>query len=166
MRDSNALFCFLIVGSAQGVDENQVKGRIEWSACRGTGHQRRSKHTSLLAASKKLCNQIQSLLDVLSLFFLSFACKLRDELPATILFLPEADPVCQPFDRDGDFNYDIKFKEATRESPLLTEKAEKLKKDGYAINHARVRLGSGREVFVEGKKLLQSWGYSFASILQ
>lgn len=70
------------------------------------------------------------------------------------------------FDREGDFNYDIKFKEATRESPLLTEKAEKLKKDGYAINHARVRLGSGREVFVEGKKLLQSWGYSFASILQ
>lgn len=96
---------------------------------------------------------------------LSFACKLRDELPATIPFLPEADPVCQLFDRDGDFNYDIKFKEATRESPLLTEKAEKLKKDGYAINHARVRLGSGREVFVEGKKLLESWGYSFASVL-
>lgn len=61
--------------------------------------------------------------------------------------------------KDGDFNYDIKFKEATRESPLLTEKAEKLKKDGYVINHARVRLGSGREVFVEGKKLLQSWGH-------
>lgn len=81
-------------------------------------------------------------------------------MPATIIFLPEADPVCQIFDREGDFNYDIKFKEATRESPLLTEKAEKLKKDGYAINHARVRLGSGRDVFMEGKKLLQSWGYS------
>ena len=62
------------------------------------------------------------------------------------------------FDRDGEFNYDTKFKGATRESPLSGDRAEELKKNGFAINHASVKLGSGKNAFLQGKEALQNWG--------
>ncbi|KAG0568675.1 hypothetical protein KC19_6G037200 [Ceratodon purpureus] len=61
--------------------------------------------------------------------------------------------------KDGEFNYDTKFKGATRESPLSGDRAEELKKNGFAINHASVKLGSGKNAFLQGKEALQNWGH-------
>jgi len=61
-------------------------------------------------------------------------------------------------DRDGGFNYDNKFKGATRESPISGHRAEELKREGFVINHSSVKLGSGEDAFLQGKKALQNWG--------
>jgi uncharacterized protein (UPF0548 family) len=62
------------------------------------------------------------------------------------------------FGRDGGFNYDTKFKGAIRDSSLSGDCAEELKRNGFAINHASVKLGSGKDTFLQGKKALQHWG--------
>lgn len=61
--------------------------------------------------------------------------------------------------KDGEFNYDTKFKGAIRDSSLSGDYAEELKRNGFAINHASVKLGSGKDAFLQGKKALQHWGH-------
>lgn len=59
--------------------------------------------------------------------------------------------------KDGEFNYDAKYKGATQKSPFSGERANDLKRDGFVTNHASVKLGSGKDVFLDGKKALQNW---------
>lgn len=37
-------------------------------------------------------------------------------------------------------------------------RVEELKREGFAINHARAKLGYGEDAFLQGKKVLQNWG--------
>lgn len=61
--------------------------------------------------------------------------------------------------KDDEFNYDVRFKGATRESPMSGHRAEELKREGFAINHASTKLGYGEGAFLQGKKVLQNWGH-------
>jgi hypothetical protein len=61
--------------------------------------------------------------------------------------------------RERSFNYDAKYEGATRDTPLLESCKQSLKKDGYFVNHAQVKIGSGHDAFLKGKQLLQNWGY-------
>jgi uncharacterized protein (UPF0548 family) len=61
--------------------------------------------------------------------------------------------------REQSFNYDAKYEGATRDTPLLESCKQSLKKDGYFVNHAQVKIGSGHDAFLKGKQLLQNWGH-------
>lgn len=55
------------------------------------------------------------------------------------------------------YNYDEKYVGATSEAPWAADRLDQLKKDGFTINHARVKLGSGAHAFARGKDKLQNW---------
>ncbi|KAH9307995.1 hypothetical protein KI387_035906, partial [Taxus chinensis] len=59
----------------------------------------------------------------------------------------------------GSFNYEEKHRNATEKAPFSNEFSQELVKDGYAINHSRVRLGSGLQAYQKGKRLLNNWGH-------
>ncbi|KAL9256927.1 RNA-binding protein CP29B, chloroplastic-like protein [Drosera capensis] len=59
--------------------------------------------------------------------------------------------------RAGTFNYDENFKGATARPVASLEEDKQLKEAGFALNHARVVVGSGMETFEKGKAALQTW---------
>lgn len=68
--------------------------------------------------------------------------------------------------KSGDFNYDAKYIGATsnNNNSLLQQH---LASDGFHLNHARVLLGSGADVYNKGKNALQSWrhfGFDWAFV--
>lgn len=48
----------------------------------------------------------------------------------------------------------------TSEAPFSADRVGQLEKDGFLINHSRVRLGSGLNTFAKAKDGLQNWRYS------
>ncbi|KAG6555827.1 hypothetical protein Mapa_002468 [Marchantia paleacea] len=55
------------------------------------------------------------------------------------------------------YNYDEKYVGATSEAPWSADRLNQLNKDGFTINHTRVKLGSGPHAFARGKDKLQNW---------
>lgn len=59
--------------------------------------------------------------------------------------------------RSEELNYDTKYVGATSCAPITERDLEALRKDGYMVNHARVELGSGADVYRKAKNSLTSW---------
>ncbi|KAJ7523388.1 hypothetical protein O6H91_18G049400 [Diphasiastrum complanatum] len=64
---------------------------------------------------------------------------------------------CLSRTRSGQYNYDGKYVGATMEAIHADLEDTMLKRDGYFINHARVKLGCGLDVYNKGKDLLKQW---------
>ncbi|KAF3440369.1 hypothetical protein FNV43_RR18653 [Rhamnella rubrinervis] len=60
-------------------------------------------------------------------------------------------------DRSGTFNYDAKFRGATAKPLSCLQEDKELAQEGFALNHARVLIGSGLEAYEKSKSALQSW---------
>lgn len=70
---------------------------------------------------------------------------------------PEDQAYCLQQTSSGSFNYDPKFRNATSKAPFSTEDCQELIKAGYAINHAKMKLGSGIQTYEKAKKLIEKW---------
>lgn len=68
---------------------------------------------------------------------------------------PQHQKAC--IDKAGTFNYDENFKGATSKSISSLKEDKQLREAGFALNHARVLVGSGMETFEKGKTALQTW---------
>jgi hypothetical protein len=64
--------------------------------------------------------------------------------------------------RESSFNNDAKYEGVTSNTPCQRI-ARKFEEVGYIVNHAWVKIGSGHDVFMKGKQLLQNWGGMFLS---
>uniref|UniRef100_A0A6P6GFE3 UPF0548 protein At2g17695-like isoform X1 n=1 Tax=Ziziphus jujuba TaxID=326968 RepID=A0A6P6GFE3_ZIZJJ len=60
-------------------------------------------------------------------------------------------------DRSGAFNYDAKYRGATAKPLSCLKEDKELSHEGFALNHARVLVGSGIEAYEKGKNALQAW---------
>ncbi|XP_060674809.1 UPF0548 protein At2g17695 isoform X4 [Ziziphus jujuba] len=59
--------------------------------------------------------------------------------------------------RSGAFNYDAKYRGATAKPLSCLKEDKELSHEGFALNHARVLVGSGIEAYEKGKNALQAW---------
>eukprot|EP01018_Ginkgo_biloba_P019481 Gb_00854 [translate_table: standard] len=64
---------------------------------------------------------------------------------------------CLEQTKPGSFNYDKNHRAATSKAPFSNIYSQELAKGGYAINHVRVKLGSGLHTYEKGKQLLKGW---------
>ncbi|KAL3690664.1 hypothetical protein R1sor_004315 [Riccia sorocarpa] len=55
------------------------------------------------------------------------------------------------------YNYDEKYVGATAEAPWCADRLDQLKRDGFTINHTRVKVGAGTHAFERAKDKLQNW---------
>ncbi|KAL2623505.1 hypothetical protein R1flu_003710 [Riccia fluitans] len=55
------------------------------------------------------------------------------------------------------YNYDEKYVGATSEAPWSADRVDQLKRDGFIINHTRVKVGAGPHAFARAKDKLQNW---------
>ncbi|KAL2622961.1 hypothetical protein R1flu_003166 [Riccia fluitans] len=55
------------------------------------------------------------------------------------------------------YNYDEKYVGATSEAPWSADRLDQLKRDGFIINHTRVKVGAGPHAFARAKDKLQNW---------
>ncbi|XP_057521674.1 UPF0548 protein At2g17695 [Amaranthus tricolor] len=55
------------------------------------------------------------------------------------------------------FNYDAKYQGSTDRPVCALQKDERLSAEGFLLNHARARIGSGLETYEKGKQALQNW---------
>lgn len=62
--------------------------------------------------------------------------------------------------RSGSFNYDAKYRGATAKTLSCLQDDKELAREGYALNHARVLVGSGLEAYEKGKSALQAWRFA------
>ena len=62
--------------------------------------------------------------------------------------------------RSGTFNYDAKYRGATAKSLSCLQQDKELAQEGFALNHARVLVGSGLEAYEKSKSALQSWRFA------
>ncbi|XP_021841942.1 UPF0548 protein At2g17695 [Spinacia oleracea] len=60
-------------------------------------------------------------------------------------------------EKAGSFNYDSKYKGATARPVSSLQKDKQLSEEGFLLNHARVQIGSGQEIYEKGKNALQNW---------
>ncbi|CAM8986680.1 hypothetical protein QQ045_008570 [Rhodiola kirilowii] len=61
--------------------------------------------------------------------------------------------------KSGGFNYDKKYSGATSKQISELHRDNDLAADGFHLNHARVLLGSGVDVYDKGKRALLSWSH-------
>ncbi|KAJ9540896.1 hypothetical protein OSB04_027402 [Centaurea solstitialis] len=59
--------------------------------------------------------------------------------------------------KSGTFNYDGKYRGATAKPLAMLEEDKELSRDGFLINHSKVLVGSGSDVYEKGKTALQNW---------
>lgn len=67
--------------------------------------------------------------------------------------------------RSGAFNYDAKYRGATAKPLSCLKEDKELSHEGFALNHARVLVGSGIEAYEKGKNALQAWRFPFCDSL-
>lgn len=70
-------------------------------------------------------------------------------------FKKQAD--CLARTRPGGFNYDDKYVGSTQREPFGEDQKQELQRDGYALNNARVQLGTGETTYLKAKGSLRSW---------
>ncbi|XAR58030.1 hypothetical protein NMG60_11026367 [Bertholletia excelsa] len=59
--------------------------------------------------------------------------------------------------KSGAFNYDSKYRGDSAKAASSLKEDEELSKNGFALNHTRVLVGSGLKTYEKGKNLLQTW---------